>query len=48
MDHMQNNDLLTGRTAPDFELDDTEGRPIRLSDFKGRKHVVLIFNRGFT
>ncbi len=33
--------------APDFALTDTEGRTIRLSDYKGKKHVVLVFNRGF-
>jgi peroxiredoxin len=35
------------RPAPDFELEDLHGRTIRLSDFRGQKHVVLIFNRGF-
>ncbi len=33
--------------APDFELLDTEGRTVRLSDFRGAKHVLLVFNRGF-
>lgn len=33
--------------APDFALKDTEGRTVRLSDFRGDKHVVLVFNRGF-
>lgn len=35
-------------TAPDFVLADTAGRDVRLSDFRGRQHVVLVFNRGFT
>ncbi|MBN1613004.1 MAG: redoxin domain-containing protein [Deltaproteobacteria bacterium] len=35
------------KAAPDFELTDSEGRQVRLSDYKGRRHVVLIFNRGF-
>jgi len=30
-----------------FELTDSEGRQVKLSDYKGSKHVVLIFNRGF-
>lgn len=33
--------------APDFTATDSEGRTIRLSDYKGKKHVVLVFNRGF-
>lgn len=33
--------------APDFELEDYTGRPVRLSDFRGEKHVFLVFNRGF-
>ncbi|MBN1313958.1 MAG: redoxin domain-containing protein [Anaerolineales bacterium] len=34
--------------APDFTLKDTQGRPVSLSDFRGEKHVLLVFNRGFT
>jgi peroxiredoxin len=33
--------------APDFEMTDSQGKKIRLSAFKGKKHVVLVFNRGF-
>jgi peroxiredoxin len=33
--------------APDFQMEDFEGRSMRLSDFRGRRHVILIFNRGF-
>jgi peroxiredoxin len=32
--------------APDFELADTAGKPVRLSDFRGHL-VLLVFNRGF-
>jgi peroxiredoxin len=34
--------------APDFALPDLNGQMVRLSDFRGRQHVVLVFNRGFT
>jgi len=33
--------------APDFTSTDSEGKVIRLSDDKGKKNVVLVFNRGF-
>jgi len=39
-------DKKTATFAPDFTATDTEGRTIRLADFKGKKHVVLVFNRG--
>lgn len=32
--------------APDFELIDTQGRTVRLSDFRG-KPVILALLRGF-
>jgi peroxiredoxin len=33
--------------APDFTLDDFRGQPVTLSSFHGRRHVILVFNRGF-
>ena len=33
--------------APDFTLIDINGNEVRLSDFQGKKNVLLIFNRGF-
>ena len=33
--------------APDFEMTDSQGKVVRLADFKGKKHAVLVFNRGF-
>jgi cytochrome oxidase Cu insertion factor (SCO1/SenC/PrrC family) len=35
--------LKIGDQAPDFTLNDTEGRPVKLSDFRGKKNVVLAF-----
>ncbi|MGP7998668.1 MAG: peroxiredoxin [Streptosporangiaceae bacterium] len=32
-----------GQQAPDFELKDQHGSPVRLSDFQGEKNVVLVF-----
>jgi len=32
-----------GQQAPDFELKDQHGTPVKLSDFRGRKNVVLVF-----
>ncbi len=34
------------KAAPDFTLDDFNGNPVSLKDFKGDKHVVLVLNRG--
>ena len=32
-----------GQVAPDFTLPDQSGRPVRLSDYRGLKNVVLYF-----
>jgi hypothetical protein len=38
-----------GQPAPDFVLNDQNGHPVRLSDFRGKKSVVLAFYiRAFT
>ena len=33
--------------APDFSLQNFQGETVRLSDFRGKSHIVLVFNRGF-
>ncbi|WP_217142604.1 peroxiredoxin [Streptomyces sp. AC627_RSS907] len=35
--------IQVGDTAPDFALKDNHGATVRLSDFRGRKNVVLLF-----
>jgi len=34
-------------TAPDFVLQDLLGQSVRLSDYRGDRNVVLVFNRSF-
>jgi len=34
-------------SATDFTATDSEESTIRLSDYRGKKNVVLVFNRGF-
>lgn len=34
-------------TAPDFTLPDQDGNPVSVSDFRGSKNVLLVFNRTF-
>jgi peroxiredoxin len=38
--------ITPGELAPDFELQDVQGKQVRLSDFRGRP-VILAFLRGF-
>lgn len=35
--------LKVGMAAPEFELTDTTGKKVKLSDYKGKKSVVLAF-----
>ena len=40
-------ELNTLTSAPDFTATDSEGRVVRLSDYRGKNNIVLVFNRGF-
>ena len=42
-DRQEGDPLKVGDLAPDFALPDQNGRTIRLSDFRGKKTVVLAF-----
>jgi peroxiredoxin len=33
--------------APEFSLRDADGQQIKLSDFKDKSNLLLVFNRGF-
>jgi peroxiredoxin Q/BCP len=35
--------LKVGDTAPDFKLTDTAGKEVKLSEYRGKKNVVLAF-----
>jgi len=39
----QGGPLKVGDRAPDFALPDQDGRVVKLSDFHGKKNVVLAF-----
>ncbi len=40
---MTTKQLKEGAPAPDFTLPDQDGKKVKLSDFKGKKNVVLYF-----
>jgi len=33
--------------APEFSLPSFQGEMVRLSDYRGKSNVLLVFNRGF-
>ena len=39
--------IKAGQVAPDFTLEDMDGKSITLSDFRGKKTAVLVFYRGY-
>lgn len=40
------NRVQAGQPAPDFTLESRKGEPVKLSQFRGKKRVVLVFYRG--
>lgn len=40
--------LTVGKKAPDFELLDEEGQPVKLSQFKGQRVIVFFYPRAMT
>jgi len=38
--------VKVGSQAPDFSLEGMDGKQIALSDYRGKKSVVLVFYRG--
>lgn len=38
--------IKVGQPVPDFTLENMDGKQISLSDFRGKKSVVLVFYRG--
>ena len=38
--------VKVGEPAPDFTLENMDGKRISLSDLRGKKNVVLVFYRG--
>jgi peroxiredoxin len=39
--------VAVNKPAPDFTLPDFRSNPVSLADFRDRKNVLLVFNRGF-
>lgn len=38
--------IPVGKPAPDFKVTDADGAPLQLSQYKGKKNIVLIFYQG--
>lgn len=39
--------IQIGTSAPDFNLESVEGEWIKLSNYKNRKNIILVFYRGW-
>jgi peroxiredoxin Q/BCP len=40
--------LETGMKAPEFKLQDQNGREVSLSDFKGKKVILFFYSKDMT
>lgn len=40
-------ELKIGTAAPDFVVEDWQGRRVSLEEIKGQKNLFIVFNRGF-
>jgi cytochrome oxidase Cu insertion factor (SCO1/SenC/PrrC family) len=38
--------VMVGQMAPDFTLEVYDGSRLTLSEFRGKRHVILVFYRG--
>lgn len=38
--------VKVGQPAPDFTLEDSDGKNISLADYRGKKNIILVFYRG--
>jgi cytochrome oxidase Cu insertion factor (SCO1/SenC/PrrC family) len=51
--HSKNEEMVimanieVNRQAPDFEMEDFNGNEFKLSNFKGKKNILIVLNRGF-
>jgi cytochrome oxidase Cu insertion factor (SCO1/SenC/PrrC family) len=41
------NRIKVGQPAPDFSLEDVNGKTITLSELRNKKTVILVFYRGY-
>ncbi len=43
-----NTEVSVGSRAPDFSLESSSGAQVALSDYRGRRNVLVYFMREFT
>lgn len=39
--------IEVNKEAPDFDVNDFQGNKFTLSQFKGKKNILIVLNRGF-